>query len=161
MSWCVAPFALNDTSRKLLHNLKFHGQLAVADYFAKEIVDCLPVFGNIDLVTWVPLSLQRHRERGYSQSHRMAKGVAKSLGLPCVKLLHKARHTEKQSMAKDVAERQRNVQGVYRVVGDGMIGKRVLLIDDVWTSGATMRECCGVLRAAGTVEVCGAVAIGV
>ena len=155
-AWCVAPFVYGKTTQQLIQNLKFHGLHSISEFFGHAIVSTLHG-KECDFVTWVPVSLRRHKERGYSQSHLIAKVVAKELGKPCLKTLTKTRHTEKQSKLK-VSERQANVSGAYAVTSDNLAGKRVLLIDDVWTSGSTMIECSSVLREAGAYEVYGAAA---
>ena len=108
----------------------------------------------VDIVTWVPISFLRKVERGYDQSQLIAGEVAYQLGLESVRLLHKRRHNRKQSSIKGTKARMRNVRDVYRAVNvDALKGKRVLLIDDIVTTGATVGEAARMLRDAGAKAV--------
>ena len=107
-----------------------------------------------DLVTWVPLSRKRRRRRGYDQAGLLAKEVARLLQLPLESCLEKTRHNPAQSGTADAAARWRNVQGVYRAV-TSFAQERVLLSDDIVTTGATLSEAAGTLLAAGASEVIG------
>ena len=110
--------------------------------------------GEYDLVTWVPLSRRRLRERGYDQARLLAKATAKELGLPLTPTLHKQRNTQPQSGTGDAAKRRANITGAYRMKrGADVAGKRVLLIDDIVTTGATLSECARVLGKAGAEQV--------
>jgi len=159
-SFLAAPFRYTKAGRRVLANYKFHGQHAIIGFLAPAVAATVREYGTdgIDCVTWVPLSPLRMRERGYSQSHILAKHVAKALGLPCVRTLVKVRHTKRQSLAKNAGERRANVADAYRVTGGCRSDQSILLIDDVWTTGATMRRCSRLLRDAGAKSVCCAAA---
>ncbi len=106
------------------------------------------------MISWVPVSPLRHFTRGYDQSQLVAKALARELGASSVKVLKKIHHTPPQSGLKDAAQRKANVLGVYQVCTPGVIaGKRILLIDDVVTTGATASECARTLLAAGAKEI--------
>lgn len=112
-----------------------------------------------DVLTWVPVSAKRARTRGYDQSYLLAKAVGKELGMEPVRLLKKIRHNPPQSgMPAD--RRKANVLGAYTLSGGAdLTGKRILLLDDIFTTGATAEECARMLLTAGAKEVhCGAVA---
>jgi predicted amidophosphoribosyltransferase len=96
--------------------------------------------GSFDIITWVPLSPRRHRKRGYSQARLLAEAAAAELGVgDCEELLKKRRNTPAQSAIKGRAERRANVSGAFEALRrGGLAGKRILLIDDVVTSGATL-----------------------
>ena len=115
---------------------------------------------GFDLLTWVPVSPLRKLTRGYDQSELIACSVGRELGLTPVPLLKKVRHNRKQSRLAHAPERRANVLGVYRAIAPEVLtGKRVLLVDDIVTTGATAGEAARVLRTAGAKEVhCGAVA---
>ena len=109
---------------------------------------------GFDVLTWVPISARRRRSRGYDQSRLLARRTALELGLPCVQTLRKIRHNPAQSRQADAAARRANVLGVYAAEkAESIKGKRILLIDDVITTGATLSECSKVLRAAGAETV--------
>ena len=115
---------------------------------------------GFDLLTWVPVSRLRRLRRGYDQVELLAKAVGTELGLSPVPTLKKIRNNRPQSRMKDPAARKANVLGAYRVKPDADVkGKRVLLLDDILTTGATAGECARVLLSAGAKEVhCAAVA---
>ena len=107
---------------------------------------------ELDGVTWVPMSPQKLRRRGYNQSELLAKAVAKELGLPAWDLLEQVRETDTQHNLTR-AQRADNVRGAYRAKG-AALGKRVLLVDDIVTTGATLRACAQGLYGAGAQKVC-------
>ena len=110
--------------------------------------------GAYDIITWVPLSRKRLRERGYDQARLLAKATAKTLGMPLTPTLYKQRNTQPQSGTGDAAKRRANITGAYRMKkGADVTGKRVLLIDDIVTTGSTLLECARVLGKAGAEQV--------
>lgn len=113
---------------------KAYGQL-LAMRIAREKI-------NVDLITWVPVSARRRRKRGYDQSELLARAVSEELGIEARPTLKKLRHNRAQSRISDAAQRRANVLGVYGLSdGASVKGKRVLLIDDIVTTGATAGEC--------------------
>ena len=116
---------------------------------------------SFDILTWAPISRRRKWRRGYDQVELIAKAVAKELGVPPVSTLKKTRHNRPQSKLKDAAARRANVLGVYRVTDhETVAGKRILLLDDILTTGATVSECARTLLTAGANEViCATVAV--
>ena len=115
---------------------------------------------DFDILTWVPVSPLRRLRRGYDQVELLAKAVGRELGIKPVQLLKKARHNRPQSGIADDAARRANVLGAYRVTDPALLrGKRVLILDDVITTGATISECARTLLTAGAKQVnCAAVA---
>lgn len=111
--------------------------------------------GDFDLLTWVPVSFRRRWLRGYDQSALIAQALGKGLDCQPVSLLKKVRHTPPQSSLSGVAQRRANVLGAYRVTDPAAVsGKRILLVDDVITTGATAGECARMLHFAGAKSVC-------
>ena len=115
---------------------------------------------GFDVLTWVPVSRLRKLRRGYDQVELLARAVGRELELPPIPTLHKIRNNRPQSRLKDPAARKANVLGAYRMLDDVDVkGKRVLLLDDILTTGATAGECARVLLTAGASEVhCAALA---
>lgn len=115
---------------------------------------------GFDTLTWVPISSLRKLRRGFDQVELLAQAVGKELGMEPVPLLKKHRHNRPQSGIVGDAHRRANVLGVYKTVNPEQIpGKRILLLDDIVTTGATVAECARVLLTAGAEEVhCGVVA---
>lgn len=116
---------------------------------------------GFDLLTWVPISPQRLRERGFDQVELFAEAVGQELGMRPCKLLEKIRNNPPQSGISGEAERRANVLGAYRVTDpDAVRDKRILMLDDVITTGATVSEAARMLLTAGARQVyCGAVAV--
>ena len=109
---------------------------------------------NFDILTWVPVSTRRRLRRGFDQSALLAQAVGRELQVPAVRTLKKIRHTEAQSLTPDAAIRRANVIGAYQVLpAPSLKGKRILLLDDIITSGATASECAKMLLTAGAKEV--------
>ena len=115
---------------------------------------------DFDLITWVPISRWRKLRRGYDQVELLAKAVCHELGTEAVSCLRKVRHNPPQSGIVGQAQRRANVLGVYEAPEpDRFRDKRVLLLDDIITTGATVSEAARVLLTAGAKEVhCAAVA---
>ena len=109
---------------------------------------------GFDILTWVPVSRLRKLRRGYDQVELLAKAVGSELGVTPVPTLKKIRNNRPQSRMKDPAARKANVLGAYRILESADVkGKRVLLLDDILTTGATAGECARVLLTAGASEV--------
>ena len=143
-----------------VHRFKFAGRRFYADTFAPMMAEAVrrQLSDGYDCVSWVPVSRRRYRQRGYDQAQELAVRLAALLGLPCVKTLEKIRHNPAQSATEGDAARRANVTGCYRVCdGAAAEGKRILLTDDVLTSGSTVAECARMLRMAGAENVGAAV----
>ena len=115
---------------------------------------------GFDVLTWVPVSRLRKLRRGYDQVELLAKAVGAELGMTPVPMLKKIRNNRPQSRLDSASARRANVLGAYKLLdGDPVKGKRVLLLDDILTTGATAGECARMLLSAGAKEVhCAAVA---
>ena len=115
--------------------------------------------GEFDTVTWVPVSAARKRKRGYDQAELLSRAACRLWDTKPVRLLDKVRDNPAQSGIAEAEARTKNVSGVYRVHGSPA-GRKVLLIDDICTTGATLRECAAVLYQSGAAGVvCAAVAL--
>ena len=101
-----------------------------------------------------PVSAARRRERGYDQAQLLAQATAEALGKQAVPLLTKVKDTKAQSALTDGRLRKSNVAGVYSVPRPHEVaGKKILVIDDILTTGATLEEAAQTLRAAGAAQV--------
>ena len=115
---------------------------------------------DYDILTWVPVSRRRRWFRGYDQVELIARSAGQELGTPAAPILKKIRHTKPQSRLPDFSRRKANVMGAFAVSDPKQVaGKRILLIDDIITTGATVSECARILLTAGAKEVhCAAIA---
>jgi ComF family protein len=158
---CAVPLRYKGIAREALLTLKFRGERYVARGLGTILAQCAAeeLGGEFDCVTWVPVSPQRLRERGYDQTQMIAREVARLWETEPLRLLEKHRNNPPQS-GLSAAERRANVLGAYHYVSPGMLGgARVLLIDDIVTTGATLAECVRTLHEGGAQSVvCAAVA---
>ena len=155
---CLSPLWYRDGVREGVHRYKFKGGRGHARLFGRLMAQCLRDrrAGPADLITWAPLHPKRRRRRGYDQAELLARRVGELLELPVEGTLEKIRSTAVQSQTGEDADRRANVRGAYRALpGLDLAGKRVVLIDDVTTSGATLAECAAALRGAGAESVVG------
>lgn len=109
---------------------------------------------DLDIITWAPVSTLRRFKRGYDQSQLLANALGAELNCPVASTLKKIRNIPPQSGIQDKAARKANVMGVYRARNPEYFrDKRILLIDDVVTSGSTASECARILLTAGAKEI--------
>lgn len=152
-----SPFAFEGLVRKAVHQLKYGHFKALGSPLGRllgEYLEAKPVAA--DVLVPVPLHSRRLRERGYNQSALLAAEVGKRNGVPVVAdLLVRVRRTKAQVKTADAEERQRNMAGAFSCRDARLAGKRVLVIDDVCTTGATLNSCAIALREAGAVSVWG------
>lgn len=155
---CLSPLWYRDGAREGMHRYKFGGGRSHAKLFGELMAQCLRDrwARPIDLITWAPLHPGREKERGYDQAELLARRVGELAGVPVESTLEKVRATAVQSQAGEDGARRDNVRGAYRArPGLELAGKRVVLVDDVATSGATLAECAAALRSAGAASVTG------
>lgn len=102
----------------------------------------------------VPLHWWRENKRGFNQSGEIGKLLSKNLGLEYSEILKRTRYTWSQAKLKS-KERQKNIRGAFAVSDSALLSSytNILLIDDVWTTGATLKECCYVLKRSGAKKV--------
>lgn len=130
---------------------KFAGTRRLAGVFGGALADALRASSwPLDVVCAVPLHSLRYMQRGFNQSALVARAAAKGVGLPYRPLLKRVRSTRQQARLGGTA-RQGNVAGAFRATP--LSGERVLVVDDVMTSGATVTECALALFAAGAGRV--------
>ena len=142
--------------RGSLLRFKFYGKRSYAPAYGRllsmKLMQAHPE--GFDLVTWVPVSPLRKLKRGFDQGELLSDFVGRELETDSVKLLRKIRHNRPQSGITGDAHRRANVLGAYKILQPELIcGKRILLLDDIITTGATAGECARVLLTAGAKEV--------
>ncbi len=138
---------------RALAAFKYRGMRRLGRRFAAAMLSRVPE-RTIDLVVPVPLHVRRLRERGFNQSAVVGQKLARALGRPCaLAVLRRVRDTPSQT-ALSLAARAANVAQAFTVVAaERIAGRSILLVDDVWTSGATARAAATALRAAGAAAV--------
>ena len=150
----TAPYRWTGVVQELVYALKYRNVRASAPRLSEPMSAHLADSSiTADVIAPVPLHPSRERERGYNQSELLARGISKSTGIPVANgVLARTRNTPPQVSMSTPEERRRNVIGAFECVGD-VAGKRVLLVDDVVTTGATVAECAAQLRQAGAASV--------
>lgn len=148
-----APFRYEGAARGAVRRLKFSGWRDVAAALGLAIATLdLP---EVDAVTWVPLARRRLAERGYDQARALATAVGRELGVPVTRLARRTVRTAPQAR-RSAEERRRAMRGAFAPVAGSPA--RVLLVDDVLTTGATLGACAEALVAGGADHVHGAAA---
>lgn len=160
---CAAPLWYEGLARDGILRLKFGNCAGAAEPLGELVARCAAeeFGGEFDTVTWVPVSRKRLKQRGYDQAELLARSACRQWDTVPVALLRKTVDNRAQSGLQDAAQRRANVLGVYELAaGAEVTGRRILLVDDVCTTGATLAECARVLRDGGAKSViCAAVAL--
>jgi len=164
-----ATFVYEDLIRDLLLDLKFNQKKQIAYslgmLWAEHVQrDCIvqgqnslsvqPCSSNIYLVP-LPMHPKKQRERGFNQAEVLAKAVGERLGIPIVNALERVLDTPPQS-GLHPRQRVENIRGAFAVVkNESPQGKHYIVVDDIYTTGASLNECARVLKEAGASSICG------
>ena len=158
----TALWYYKENVRKSLLLFKFYSHRSYARSYGRLLAQKLrQTKAQFDVLTWVPISLPRLWSRGFDQSQLLAKALGQELNVTPLKTLVKFRHVKPQSRIKFAPQRRANILGAYRCVcPEDVRDKRILLVDDIFTTGATSGECARMLLAAGAKSVALAVVAG-
>ena len=143
--------------RSLIHLFKYSGMKPLARPLAAYLERAIPVDEHFDAIVAVPLHWRKRWSRGFNQAELLARHVAKHRGIPVLNALRRKRATATQAGLAN-AGRRRNVAGAF-VVRAGtkpdprLAGKKILLIDDVMTTGATASACASALKRGGATSI--------
>jgi ComF family protein len=152
-----ARFLYEGPLRDLIHSFKYNRLVHLRRPLALLALEGISAFGpdwEPHVIVPVPLHRSRLRQRGFNQAILLGRVLSRRLSLPLLPdALVRTRRTEPQ-IELSAAERRLNVKGAFSVSKPGLIaGKRVLLLDDVMTTGSTMDECARELKKAGAIAV--------
>ncbi len=163
--WSAQPYG-NPIVRAMVRAIKYDGLTELIPTLGELMFAALrgfalpPTWHQMPRQRWfltpVPLYWRRARERGFNQAELLAAYVGKRTQLQSAHVLERIRQTEPQSELNQDEARLKNVSGAFRLAaGANLVGNAYILVDDVYTSGATMEECARVLIKAGAAEVWG------
>jgi ComF family protein len=140
--------------RSAVHQLKYKRNVALGEMMGRKLIDCLSLLDwTIDIVTPVPLGIARLAERGYNQASLLARPVALGIGAKfCPQGLSRVRETRSQ-VNLSAAERRANVIGAFQATTGLVMGRHVLVVDDVTTTGSTLDACAAALWSGGALSV--------
>ena len=153
---CTAPLYYEGPVRDAILAFKFKGKLGGLDAFGRLMAQTAAerYSGEFDAITWVPVSQKRLKKRGYDQARYLTASMCVDWHVAPLETLRKVTDNPPQSGLDDAAARRANVLGVYEAVSPKQFaGKRLLLVDDICTTGSTLGECARVLKAAGAADV--------
>lgn len=143
-----------------LYRFKYDGRREYADFYGREMARTLDRFlqelgpeHRPDMLIPVPCSADRMRKRGYNQAALLARKVAESAQIPVREDLLVRTKDTKAMRRMSALERQNNLKKAFHVYGNGVRLKSIMLIDDIYTTGATIDACSGALLGAGAKEV--------
>ena len=137
--------AFHDPVRALIHHLKYHRQWGIGEELANRLVEQERVKGLLqisDVLVPVPLHWRRQITRGYNQAQVIARHLAKQCDKPVVRAVRRVKNMETQTRLHSHHKREENLRDAFALVrggGERIKGKHVVVIDDVWTTGATMQ----------------------
>lgn len=150
----LAPFEYSGVIRDLVMSVKYRNSRQVLPWLARAIADaCVAECIRVDVVTWAPTTRQRRRSRGFDHAEQLAVAIGAFVGIPALGLIERAGGPAQTG--RSAVDRRTGPTFLARVP---IAGERVLLVDDVLTTGATLLAASAVLRCAGASDVIGAVA---
>lgn len=156
ISYIMSPFEYTGALRHAILDFKFRNCYAYAGLFAdmmREYLDSYDMWDEFDFIVPVPLHEQRLKERGYNQAELIAQHSAEYLNIPLLTdALTRTRATARQSSLK-MMERVLNVKDAFECVSD-LQGRKILLLDDICTTGNTLQSCAFALHNAGAEDIC-------
>ncbi|MGM9712641.1 MAG: ComF family protein [Prevotella sp.] len=146
-----------DALATTIHRMKYGHDTSLCHFAGRLMASdalCHEILSTADILVPIPLSRQRERERGYNQSRELCVGIASVVPIAiCDTLLARKSFSQSQTMLT-ARERQENVEGAFSLLSaEGLRGKHIVLIDDIITTGATMRECLLQLRDIPDIEI--------
>lgn len=155
LEWCEAWGEYRGTLDRVLAALKFQRHDFLDDAVASLLEETLRERGDLafDAVTAVPMARKKERRRGYNQAELLARALSRRVGLRCDMTLLTRREERATQSTLPKRERAANVRGAF-AAPSRVKGKSILVVDDICTTGETLRACATVLARAGAARVC-------
>jgi ComF family protein len=149
--------AYEGSLREAIHRWKYEGKIHLTPFFAEWMAEGLNRYwepASLDLLIPVPLHTQRLRERGFNQALLLVKKLSLRTGIPYRKTILQKKKSTLPQVNLSGAEREKGLRGAFQTIGkEELLEKSVLLVDDVYTTGATVNECSKVLLRGGAERV--------
>jgi ComF family protein len=149
--------AYEGSLREAIHRWKYEGKTYLTPFFAEWMEEGLNRHWgphSLDLLIPVPLHTQRLRERGFNQALLLVKELSRRTGIPYRKTILQKKKPTIPQVNLSGTEREKGLRGAFQVIGkEELLGKSVLLVDDVYTTGATVNECSKMLLRGGAERV--------
>lgn len=143
--------------QEAIHHWKYEGKTSLTPFFAEWMAEGLKRYWPpdfFDLLIPVPLHLQRLRERGFNQALLLVKELSRRTGTPYRKAILQKKKPTVPQVNLSGAEREQGLRGAFQLMGEEeLVGRSLLLVDDVYTTGATVNECSKVLLRGGAKRV--------
>ncbi|MDP2874400.1 MAG: ComF family protein [bacterium] len=151
----VSAWEYDGLIKDIILRVKYDGMFdAIGELVEKAFATKKPYIPEDAMITFVPMFKKKEKQRGFNQAELIAQKIREMTGAKMLPLLEKVKDTSSQTKL-DKTERLANVRGSFRRKEGIVYPSNVLLVDDVWTSGATMKECAKVLRRSGVKRVFG------
>lgn len=156
VSYGKALYLYDERMQQVIRQFKYEGRFEIGNYFAERMADA---FGEwiyrerLDMILPVPIHKKRLRFRGFNQAAVMAEYLGGCLGMPVLSDLLIRTEDTKPQKTLDMHKRIANLQKGFAVTKP-VVGKRILLVDDIYTTGATLEACGKVLKKAGSEKIC-------
>lgn len=153
---CMSAFDYRGSAGNAVKRMKFQGDLRAAEYFAQRMAKILEEqFPTLpwELITYVPMTEQRQKERGYNQAQVLADLISEQIGIPVQDELLLRTGSSAQHRMSAALRRWNAVESYGAYPGASLSGERILLIDDVLTTGSTAGACARILQQLGAGKV--------
>ncbi len=149
-----SPFVFDGVLRELLHDFKFNNKRYLRYPLAQMLLDAIPqnILSECDIFIPVPMSTDRLRERGYNQTELLVRELTRLTDIPCINDALKKLPGQKHMSLLNKAERRKNIKGFY-YCDKKLCGETVLLVDDICTTGETLRTCAQELKKANAGKI--------
>lgn len=154
----AAVYKYSDSIKKSIYNFKYHNKREYATFYAKEMkMNCGDIIAkwNPDVLIPVPIHASKLRIRGFNQAELIAEALGKATGIPVdtQSLERKVKTVPMKEL--DNVQRRKNLENAFKVAQNIVKYKKVLIVDDIYTTGATLDACATILKSAGVAEVYG------
>ncbi len=146
-------FSYENAVKKLVHGFKYYKKLYLREVFSYYLTGVLlNNFSDANLITFVPSTKKRLKERGYNQSKALAEELSRTINIPCIEVCQKIKDTDRQATL-NADERLDNLRGSFKITSGEVKNKNIVIVDDVLTTGATTDYIARLLKKAGATKV--------